>query len=187
MKNRFLLFLLLCAVLIPPSLIITSCNKAKQLAAFDVLYTFPKVYFNYGPKNKKIPEVTLYTGKLAINLDSILNAIYIPSGIIASAYLSRVAMIITAPQEATFSWLKSVRMVGSADSTFQQITDLGSDTAVDPCAKTINLILNKVDIKPILFKNSYNLKILATPSGQAPPSSISMYLDSQVKLHIEPL
>ena len=179
--------LFIAAVLILPLFTITSCNKAKQLAAFDVIYTFPKVYFSYAPKDQKLPEVTLYTGMLAINFDSILNANYIPSGIIASAYLSRFAMVITAPQEATFNWLESVRMVGSADSTFQQITDLGSDTAVDPGAKSINLVLNKVDIKPILFKNSYYLKILATPRGQIPASSINMYLDSQIKLHIEPL
>ena len=175
------------AVLMLPLFVITSCSKTKQLAAFDVFYTFPKIYFSYAPKDQKLPEVTIYTGKLAINFDSILNANYIPSGIIASAYLSRLAMVITAPPEATFNWLESVRMVGSADSTFQQITELGSDTAIDPGARSINLVLNKVDIKPILFKNSYYLRILATPSGQIPASSISMYLDSQVKLHIEPL
>jgi len=170
-----------------PFFTFTSCSKAKQLAAFDVVYDFPKVYFSYTVKNLKLPEVTIYTGKLSINLDSILSANHIPSGIITSAYLSRLAMVITAPPGATFNWLKSVRMVGSADSTFLHPTDLGSDTLIDPNATTINLALNKVDIKPILFKNSYYMRILATPSGQIPASSINMYLDSQIKLHIEPL
>jgi len=187
MKIRFLLFLSLCTILLIPFFTITSCSKAKQLSAFDVVYTLPKVYFSYTVKNLKLPEVTIYTGKLSINLDSILNANNFPSGIIASAYLSRIAMVITAPPEATFNWLESVRMVGSVDSTFQQPTDLGSATGIDPKAKSIDLALNKVDIKPILFKNSYYLKILATPSGQIPTSSINMYLDSQIKLHIEPL
>jgi hypothetical protein len=96
-------------------------------------------------------------------------------------------MVITAPPGATFNWLASVRMIGSADSTFQQPTNLGSATGIDPNATTIDLALEKVDIKPILFKNSYYLKILAIPSGQIPSSSINMYLDSQIKLHIEPL
>ena len=187
MKIRFLLFLSLCVVLVLPVFTFTSCSKAKQLAAFDVTYTFPKVYFNYAVKNQRLPELTLYTGKLAINLDSILSANHIPSGIIASAYLSRLAMVITAPPGATFNWLSSVRMIGSVDSTFLNPTNLGSATGIDPNATTIDLALEKVDTKPILFKNSYYLKILATPSGQIPASSINMYLDSQIKLHIEPL
>ncbi len=187
MKTRFSLFLLLSAVLIPSFIVITSCSKTKQLAAFDVTYNFPKVYFSYTAKVQDLPEVTLYTGKLSINLDSILSANHIPSGIIASAYLSRLNMVITAPPGATFNWLESVRMIGSADSTFQQTTNLGSAQNIPSTATTIELVLEKVDIKPILFKNSYYLKILATPSGQIPSSSINMYLDSQIKLHIEPL
>ncbi|MGA2822958.1 MAG: hypothetical protein ABSE72_05470 [Bacteroidales bacterium] len=188
MKIRFSLWLFMGAVLMLPLFTITSCSEAKKLAAFDVIYTFPKIYFIYAPKDQKLPEVTLYTGKLSINFDSILSAHYIPSGIIASAYLLRLAMDITAPPEATFNWLESVRMVGSADSTFQQTTDLGAVTGIDPGAKIIDLATENVDIKPILFKNSYYLKIFATPSGQIPASSsINMYLDSKVKLHIEPL
>jgi hypothetical protein len=187
MKIRFLLVLFLCAVVMLPFFTITSCSKTKQLAAFDVVYNFPKVYFSYTAKDLKLPEVTLYTGKLSINLDSILSANQIPSGFIASAFLSRLAMVITAPHGATFNWLASVRMIGSADSTFQQPIDLGSATGIDPNATTIDLVRNQVDIKPILFKNSFYIKILATPSGQIPSSSINMYLDSQIKLHIEPL
>jgi hypothetical protein len=187
MKTRFSLLLILCAVVIIPFFTLTSCSKAKQLTAFDVTYTFPKVYFSYAVKDLDLPEITLYTGKLSVNLDSILRANQIPNGVISSAYLSRLAMVITAPPGATFNWLASVRMIGSADSTFQQPTNLGSATGIDPNATTIDLALEKVDIKPILFKNSYYLKILAIPSGQIPSSSINMYLDSQIKLHIEPL
>lgn len=187
MKTRFLLFMILCTVLTWPLVTSTSCSSAKHLAAFDVTYTFPKVYFSYGKKSQKLPEVTLYTGKLSVNMDSILSANHIPSGVFTSAYLSRLAMVITAPPAATFKWLKSVRMVGCVDSTFQQVTELGSDTAVNPLATRIDLALNKIDIKPIFFKNSYYLRILATPSGQLPDSTMNIYLDSQIKLHIEPL
>lgn len=187
MKTRFSLFLLFCAVIALP-VFLTSCSKAKELAAFDVTYNFPKVSFSYSvTKLKVLPEVTLYTGKLSINMDSILSANHVPSGIIGSAHLSKLSMVITAPPGATFNWLASVRMIGSADSTFQQPTSLGSATNIPPTATSIDLALEDVDIKPILFKNSYWLRILATPSGTLPGSSISMYLDSQIKIHIEPL
>jgi hypothetical protein len=97
-------------------------------------------------------------------------------------------MVITAPPEATFNWISSVTMLGSADTSFQHPTTLGYETNIDPSSRTLNLTLPNVDIKPILFNNSYYIEVLATPSGQLPSSSsINMYLDSQVRLHIEPL
>ena len=188
MKNRFSFILFLIPVILLPFFMVSSCSTAKSLAAFDVNYTFPKVYFSYSVTNQKLPEVTLYTGKLTINLDSILSANHIPSGLIGSAYLSKLSMVITAPPEATFNWLASVRIIGSRDSTFQTSTAFGSATGIDPTAKSIDLVLDKVDLKPILNnQHSYWIKILATPSGQLPASSVSMYLESAIKLHIEPL
>ena len=187
MKKRISFILFLIPVLVLPFIMNTSCSTTKSLAAFDVNYTFPKVYFSYSGKAGKLPEVTLYTGKLTINLDSILIANHIPSGFIGSAYLSKMSMVITAPPEATFNWLESVRMIGCTDSTFQTTTAFGSATGINPAAKSIDMVLDKVDLKPILFKNSYWLRILATPSGQIPASTISMYMESAIKLHIEPL
>jgi hypothetical protein len=187
MKTRLSLFLFLCGIISVPIFLDTSCSKAKELAAFDVTYNFPKVSFSYSVKSLKPPELTLYTGEFSINMDSILSANHIPSGIISSAHLSKLAMVITAPPGATFNWLQSVRMQGSADSTFQQPTDLGSQDNIVPTSTTVELVLQPVDIKPILFRNAYWLRILATPSGTLPGSSVSMYLDSQVKIHIEPL
>jgi len=177
----------LCSIGVMTFFTISSCSKAKELAAFDVTYTFPKVYFSYSPKKLKLPEFTLLTARLTVNMDSILSANHIPSGIIASAYLSKLSMVITDPPAATFNWLASVKMVGSLDSTFSQPVILGSDTITDPNTKIINLAVNKINIKPIFFKNSYYLRILATPSGQLPASSVSMYLESEIRLHIEPL
>ena len=188
MKIRLWLFLSLIGIGVVTIFTVSSCAKAKQLAAFDVNYTFPKVYFSYSPKlQKQLPEFTLFTVKLSVNMDSILSANHIPSGIIASAYLSKLAMVITNPPDANFNWLQSVKMVGSVDSTFSQPLLLGSDTLIAAGSKTIDLAINKIDIKPIFFKNSYYLKILATPSGQIPAASVNMYLESAIRLHIEPL
>ena len=127
-----------------------SCSTAKDLTAFDVTCNLSRIYFNYPPKSPGFTEATIYTGMVHIPLDSILSANHIPSGFIASAYLSRLAMVITDPAEATFNWLESVRMIGSADSTFLQSTELGSDTAIYPDSKSVDLALKKVNLKPII-------------------------------------
>jgi hypothetical protein len=186
-KFRFVIYLPL-SILVGFFLVnLLSCSKTKELAAFDVTCNLPKIYFNYPPAGLKATEVTLYSGKIKIPLDSILSANHIPSGIIGSAYLSKMAMIITNPPEATFNWLDSVRMLGSLDSTFLQPSELGSATGIDPNAKTVNLTMNNVDLRPLIYRDTYYLRILVTPSGLVPASAVNMYLDSQIKLHIEPL
>jgi hypothetical protein len=187
MKIRSCLIMLLPAVLAFSAIGFHSCSKAKDLTAFDVTCNLPKIYLNYPPRGNPRSEVTLYTGKVKIPLDSLLTANHIPSGVIASAYLSRLAMVITNPPEATFNWLTAIRIIGSADSTFQQVTQIGSATGIDPGARTIEMTLDKVDLKPIIRTDTYFLRVLATLSGQVPASTVSMYIDSQVKLHIEPL
>jgi hypothetical protein len=187
MKIRSLVIILLAAILPLPALMNSSCSSAKSLAAIDIYYTFHKVYFTYTATKDRATELNLYTAKLTIDMDSILTANHIPSGVIQSAYLSRLALQITAPPEATFNWLQSVRMVGCSDSTFQKTTELGHTDTVSPYTQRVDMTLNPVDLKPILMKNSYYLRILATPSGQTPAApTISLYADSEIKLHIQP-
>ena len=131
------------------------------------------------PIHKKIlkdTQLLLLKSKLSINFDSILSANHVPSGIIASAYLSRLAMVITAPPEATFNWLSSVTMLGSVDTSFQKPTTLGSETNIDPSSRTLNLTLPNVDIKPILFDNSYYIEVL----GNTQRPGTFFYIDQYV-------
>jgi hypothetical protein len=165
----------------------TSCSTAKQYTAFDVTYNLPKVNFNYPVSILKSGEVILYSGQININLDSILMAHDIPSGMITSLQFSQFAITITDPPEASFGWLQSARAVASSEASFDPNVELGNAVNNDTTAKTVNLTMNNVELQQYIHKTSFYYKVLGTLNGPLPYEMVSMYLNSTLKLHIEPL
>ena len=171
-----------------PLFLCTSCHETKKAAAFDVLYNLPRINFSYPSTVIKSTEVTLYTCHEKINLDSILMAHEIPTGMITSAKLSYFSMTMTEPTDASFSWLQSMRLLVSADTSFNPNVELGNFVNHDPAAKTVNLTLNDIDMIQYMNNTTFYYRILATlQAGPLPSGKVTMFLDSQLKLHIEPL
>jgi hypothetical protein len=166
---------------------LTSCSTAKQYAAFDVTYDLPNVNFTYPSKMLKSGEVILYSGAININLDSILMAHNIPSGMITSIHFSQFDVTITDPPDANFAWLQSARAIASSEADFDPSAELGNVVNNDPTAKTVNLTMNGIELEQYLHNTSFYYQVLGVLNGPLPYNMVSMYLDSQLKLHIEPL
>jgi len=188
MRTKTTVLLALLALAAIPLFLYTSCNKTKKLAAFDVTYDLPKVYFTYSSTLQlKSEEVILHIGQAKIALDSILKVHDIPSGIIGSATFSHFAITITDPPDATFSWLQSARALASANASFNPNAELANVVNNDPAAKTINMTLNNVELTQYMNNTTFYYQILGTLNGTLPSNIVAMFLDSQLKLHIEPL
>jgi hypothetical protein len=187
MRAKTIKSVTLLAVTAFPLFLCISCSETKKAAAFDVTYNLPRIYFNYPSTLLKSGEVILYSGHEKINLDSILMAHDIPTGIIGSATFSRFALTITDPPDANFSWLQSMRVLASANISFDPNVELGNFANNDPNAKTVNLALNNVELTQFMNNNTFYYQILATLNGSLPYNRVAMFLDSQLKLHIEPL
>jgi hypothetical protein len=171
-----------------PLFLCTSCHETKKAAAFDVTYNLPRIYFTYTSTLLKSGEVILYSGNDKINLDSILMAHDIPTGMITSAKLSQFSMTMTEPPDASFSWLQSMRFLVSADPSFNPNVELGNFVNNDPAAKTVNLTLNNVEMIPYMNNTTFYYRILASIQVVSLPSNmVTMFRDLQLKLHIEPL
>ena len=187
MKTKFGLLLVVIAFSALILGVHSSCSDVKKYVAFDVTYNMPKVNFNYVPSKLKSGEVLLYSGKNTMNLDSMLMAHDIPTGWIQSASFSHLAITITAPEGATFSWLHSARAIASADSTFTPNVELGSVAVTDTTAKSLTLVLNNVELQPYIHRNVFYYEIRGTLNGTCPYNLVSMYLSGQLMLHVEPL
>ena len=188
MSTKTIASLTLLALAAFPLFLFTSCHETKKAAAFDVLFNLPRVNFSYPSTLIKSAEVTLYTGQEKINLDSILMAHEIPTGMITSAKLSYFSMTMTEPPDASFSWLQSMRLLVSADTSFNPSVELGNFVNQDSAAKTINLTLNDIDMIQYMNNTTFYYRILATlQAGPIRSGKVTMFLDSQLKLHIEPL
>ena len=188
MRTKTFTFLALLALAAIPLFLCISCHETKKAAAFDVTYNLPRIYFSYTSTLLKSGEVILYTCQEKINLDSILMAHDIPTGMITSAKLSQFSMTMTEPPDASFSWLQSMRLLVSKDTSFNTNVELGNFVNNDPAAKIVNLTLNNVDMIPYMNNTTFYYRILATlEAGPLPSNKVTMFLDSQLKLHIEPL
>jgi hypothetical protein len=177
-------------------LAIQSCGKRTQVIKMFYSYDSPKVYFTYQQGvnmnllNPNQQELTLYTGKFKIPMDSILRLINVPKGEIESATLTKFKMVMTDPKDSTFDWVSYAHIVGSVDSTFASPVYLTSLDKIDLINKTIDFIPGRsyLPIDSILSKdNSFYLRFLITPSTPVPSYPMKMYLNYEINLFIRPL
>ena len=197
MKLR-LSYLILGIVMGISLLALQSCEKRTQVVVITLYYTYdaPKVYFTYQQGvdlkllNLNQQELTLYTGKFTIPLDSILSMMIYHNGEIESATLTKFTMVMTDPKDSTFDWVSSSHVVGSVDSTFNSPFNLTSSDNINLTNKTIDFLPNRnyAPLSSILSKdNSYYLRVLFTPRTTIPASTMKMYLTYEINLVIRPL
>ena len=186
MKTRSKLSILLFAAMGIFLLAFCSCGKRTQVISYYFEYTVPNIYFNYPSNRSGLEEVTLYSGGIKIPLDSLLSSNHFYHGEIESAKIIKMSMVITDPPDSTFDWLSLVRIIGCADSTFVPSTDLVSAGIIDPKEKTIHFS-SYIDLTPVLLKEGFFIKLLVTPTGKVPSSSMRMYLSSKIALVVRPL
>ena len=177
-------------------LALQSCGKRTEVITMFYSYDAPKVYFTYQQgvnRNFLSPtqqELTIYTGKFKIPMDSILRLINVPKGEIETATLTKFKMVMTDPKDSTFDWVSYAHIVGSSDSTFASPHNLTSYYNNDLTNKTIDFLPGRGSspIDSILSKdNSFYLRLLFTPSTPVPTSPMKMYLNYEVNLVIRPL
>jgi len=185
MKTRIIILLLL--VVLVPILYFTSCSRLKNLAAFDVSYTLPRTTFTYTPTSYKDGEQLLFSDHIEANLDSILNANGVSSGIVGNTTFTRCSITIIEPSDMTFGWLQSARGEISQNADFSPAQEVGYVTNNDPDAKTVVLTLNNTNIRPYLGNKYFYFRIFGVLNGPVPGNWAKMYIDGQLLMHIEPL
>ncbi len=184
MKTRINLIVLALAAI--SFSIIFSCNKVKELAAVDVAMDIPTTHFTYSQVTKAGEEI-LYSGYIRINLDSLLNVYGFSAGIIKDTYVTKFSVTMEDPPDATFSWLGSARAVVANDDTFANAMEVGSVVNGDPNAKTVNVLTNNVNIRPLLDKPDFYIRVYGVLNGPLPADIVGMYIQGKIQVRIEPI
>ena len=186
MKTR--IFISLAILLAIPLIYLSSCSKVKELTAVDVSMKISRQHFTYTATNLKSgSEVILCSEHVTVNLDSILNANGIPTGIIQTTTFTYLAVTIEQPPDSTFHWLSSMRATVADNSNFNPENQVGSVTNNDPNAKTVVVTLNNLNIRPYLSNPGFYVRVYAMLNGPLPAVTVGMFIDGTVQLHIEPL
>ena len=185
MKTRILLIIFSVAVF--PVLFNSSCTTVKKVVAFDYTYKIPRTAFTYTPSLLKTGEQLLFSGPVTANLDSILNANGLSSGVVGTTTFTKCSVTIEKPDSVTFSWLQSMRGEISSVVDFNPAQQVGTVTNTDPMAKTVNLTTNNTNIRPYLGSKNFYFRIYGTLNGPVPVPWVQMYLDGQLTMRLQPL
>ena len=185
MKTRSYISILILVAM--PLLYFTSCNKIKSLTSFDVTVQMPREHFTYTGPELKAGEIILYSGKVTVNLDSILSANGFSSGSIQTTTITNLTITMESPPDSTFRWLGSARATVADNENFSPETQVASVTNSDPKAKTLNVTVNNVDIRPLLSNPGFWLRVYGVINGPLPALTVGMYIDGSIKLHVSPL
>jgi len=169
------------------SLGIFSCNKIREITAFDVIYPIPPTSFTYQPTSLKSGEELLYEGAISANLDSILEANGFSAGVVGNTQFIECSVTIIAPEEATFDWLISARAEISETPAFLPEQEIGYVINEDPFAKTVHLTLNSTNIRPYLGATFFYLRVWGTLNGPLPTEWVEMQINGELLMHLEPL
>ncbi len=100
------------------------------------------------PSTFKSGEQLLYAGPVTANIDSIMNANGVSSGIVGTTTFTSLSVTIAEPSDLTFSWLLSARGEISQNADFATAQEIGFVENSNPTAKTVILTLNNVNIRP---------------------------------------
>lgn len=164
-----------------------SCNKIKEIAAFDVVYTLPVTTFNYIPSALKGEEELLYVGAVEANLDSILEANGFSAGVVGESEFISCKVTILEPEELTFSWLESARAEIAANPAMTPAYEVGSVVNTGASLKSVDLTLNNVNIRPYLGATFFYLRIFGVLNGPVPADLVKLAVTGQLQLRLEPL
>ncbi len=170
-----------------PVLFFSSCSKIKELSSFDVSYKIPRQTFTYTPTVYKSGEQLLYSGFITANLDSILSANGLSSGVVGTTTFTKCSITIEQPDSVTFGWLQSARGEISQNADFTPAQEVGYVTNSDPLAKTVHLTLNNTNIRPYLGSRTFYFRIFGVLNGPVPSQWVQMYLDGSLQMHLVPL
>jgi|GEM_PF-2174488 hypothetical protein len=188
MKIRSIYSLSLFSAIVLSIFFLQSCGKRTQVVTFFFFYNQPNTVINYSPIIPGSTEVTIYTGKFKIPLDSLLRTKNCSHGKIEQALLKKLAIVMTGPTDSTLNWISSARIIACSDSSFTQPFPCTSYSRIDLKNKTIDLEGGGYyDLTSLIQNESYFLKVLATPNGKVSPYPVKLYLSSMVQLMVEPL
>jgi hypothetical protein len=179
------LFLFICTIGLIPAVFLQSCSKDAEQASVDIKYTPARIYFSYTPLTLKASEVILYSGFVKVNLDSLLSANGISIGSVENPMFTKFSVTITSPQEANFAWLQAARAVISDNIPDSWLGEIGDVVNGGGTGKTIILQMHYNIIS--FGVKGFSLTVYATLTGPVPYQWLQMYIDSELKMTLNPI
>ncbi|NTW24552.1 MAG: hypothetical protein HGA37_07630 [Lentimicrobium sp.] len=185
MRKGLVLKVAAFAVLIVTAVfMVSSCDKVKELAEFDIAYTLPDVHFtidsvDYLPKTERL----LYQQTMSLNVDSIIQKHNLDG--IGETQFEYVRLEIETPAWVKFSWLRSARATVSAAGLSE--TEVAVVTTINPDGRSVELQLTNTNVSSTISTGSFVLRLYGDLTPPLPAAVIGLVIKSKLKMTVKPV
>jgi hypothetical protein len=153
MKKITVTFVLLLGIA-SAIIMLPSCEKAKELAKFDVKMTLPTVSVPITQAEKSGLTEQYFQFSQYVNVDSIKAAHGLSNLTLENGTVTGAIVTITAPTGANLAFLNSARV--TLFTTANNELQIGHTGTVNPAENSVQLILDVADITPFLSNQVFS-------------------------------
>jgi hypothetical protein len=184
MKTRIFTTLILFSIA-AASLLFQSCDKATELAKFNVKMTLPKVSVPITQLGKNGLTEQYYQFSQYVNVDSIKAAHGLTSLTLENGQVTGALITITTPAGANFAFLNSARLTLFTSAANElQVAHTG---VIDSTATSVQLILDVADITPFLTSQVFSGRLYYDVNYAAMPApTVLLGLANTVQFTVAP-
>jgi hypothetical protein len=171
-------------VIITGITVLSSCEKVKKLAEFDVSYALPDVRFTLDSIDFfSKTEHLLLSHPAYINIDSIVEE-YNISGI-SKIKFEYVRIEIESPEQVDLSWLNSSRITLSAESVEE--TQIAQLSSLSPGSRMAEFELSDTNVEPVMSTGHFMMNVYGDVSPPIPAENMVLLMKSKIIIRVQPI
>lgn len=168
-----------------------SCDETedavKDLATFKVNYDLPAVSFELDSALFKSEEVILAQTTVSVNIDSILEANNVSSGMLEGAQFTKVTVEILSPDGANFDFVDNMRVTVAMNSDFSDENQIAETGNIQEGSTSVDFIFDNTDLSAYMTADNFHSRLYGTLNGPVPFGMVGMQWLSSVQITIQPL
>lgn len=166
-----------------------SCDKVKDLVAFDVEQTMPDQHFDLDSASTTAKEETkLYESLFDINLDSILDANGMDKGKIEDGQFTKLVLLIDNPSALEeFGFVSTLTFKVSEAEDFATSMIIATATDIKKGDTEIIFDINSETLDQYLALSTFYFRIYGTVVGPMAVNKLPLILKSKVGFTVKPL
>lgn len=185
---------LLAILAILPFLFLTqSCEKIKDLAAFDTTVDLPAETITLDSNAYKSSDDLLEWNILKeyfvdVDLQKILDDNDVSSADFTNGRVDTYTATLVYPPGVTFSFMDQMKVSAAINPNFTDEVDVAMSLAFDPSTTTITFEAYDIDITSFIKSEAgFYLRVWGRKTTELPVPSVEINLEGKVKVRVEPI
>jgi len=166
-----------------------SCEKIKDLVAFDVTQSLPDYHFTLDSVDPGAKEETiLYENYFNLNFDSVLKANDFNEGMISDGSFDQVQLAIEEPTaDLHFGFVSDLYLRVSLTEDFENSEVMAEAHDIQPGDQSVIFTINNNSLKKYLDNRTFHFRITGNVVEELHAEAINLVMSSKVKFTVKPL